>query len=187
MNILLDNVFPLQTKREIMIWLNANEIRNYTVNDDLTVDIEYGGADLKNNNYGVIPVQFNKVVGLFNCSNNQLKSLKGCPLIMDGHLNCYNNLLTNLKDLPKKVNGYIYCSENPLKNIDNMECDFTKDFYHSYSSGSPIEGFEDFYNIDDLGINRLQLPYIQFKNILLNRKLNKNLEQKNICINKYKI
>ena len=65
-----------KTKEQIKQWLDENEVKNYTINKDLKVDIE-GSVDLSYKNLKELPVQFGKVGGYFSCSDNQLKSLKG--------------------------------------------------------------------------------------------------------------
>lgn len=59
------------------------------------------------------PYQFSKVNGLFNCSDNQLTSLKGCPEIVE-NFSCTNNQLKNLQYSPKKIDGWYDCSDNQL-------------------------------------------------------------------------
>ena len=52
------------------------------------------------------------VKGDFNCSNNNLTTLKGCPIKVGGDFSCSYNILTTLKGCPKEVGGYFYCSRN---------------------------------------------------------------------------
>ena len=70
-----------------------------------------------------IEVKFNIVNGWFDCSNNYLLSLVGCPEIAEGGFSCNNNELTSLKGCPKIVkNNYINLKENKelgeLQNIN---------------------------------------------------------------------
>ena len=53
-------------------------IENYTVNPDGSIDV-YGSVDLYDCNITELPLRFNKVTGSFDCGNNNLTSLKGCP------------------------------------------------------------------------------------------------------------
>ncbi|MCQ2966842.1 MAG: hypothetical protein MJ250_08945 [Alphaproteobacteria bacterium] len=50
--------------------------------------------------------------GDFNCSHNQLTSLKGCPEKIGGEFDCSQNQLTSLEGCPKKVEGKFSCSGN---------------------------------------------------------------------------
>ena len=73
----------LKTKSAISLWLDKYDIENYTINDDLTVDVA-GNVYLGNSGLATIPIQFGKVGGTFSCYNNQLKSLVGCPREVGG-------------------------------------------------------------------------------------------------------
>jgi hypothetical protein len=109
------------------------KIKNYTVNDDGSIDVN-GDVDLSYEVLTELPLVFNKVTGYFNCSNNRLTSLKGSPRWIGGHFSCrynrlsslefspeyvggdfecYGNDLTNLVGSPKEVVGSFYCSDNP--------------------------------------------------------------------------
>lgn len=74
-------VIMLQTKEEIIAWLDLMYIVGYTINDNFTVDVVCD-VYLNGKNLTKIPVQFNKVKGYFDCRNNKLISLKGCPKII---------------------------------------------------------------------------------------------------------
>jgi hypothetical protein len=55
------------------------------------------------------------VNGYFDCSNNLLTSLKGCPKEVKGSFYCSRNKLTSLEGCPKVVKGNFYCYGNPRK------------------------------------------------------------------------
>lgn len=57
----------LKTKKEIQAWLDEMEIKNYTINDDLIVDVN-GDVTLSFKKLKTIPVQFGVLKGNFNCS-----------------------------------------------------------------------------------------------------------------------
>lgn len=75
-------------------------IKDYTINDDLTVDVNISNTDITN-----IPIQFDKVNGFFHCSYNKLTSLESGPIFINGYYNCSNNNLTSLKGSSKIING----------------------------------------------------------------------------------
>ena len=54
-----------------------------------------------------IPITFGKVGGNFDCSDNELKFLVGCPSEVGGDFKCKYNRLTSLKGCPRKVGGDI--------------------------------------------------------------------------------
>lgn len=61
-------------------WLKKYGITNYTINDDYTIDIA-GNINLTYKSLKKFPsfIQFRIVKGNFNCSYNELISLKGAP------------------------------------------------------------------------------------------------------------
>ena len=91
-------------KDEIKEWLDSHKIKNYTINDDLTVDVN-GSVSLFWRHLDCIPVQFGNVTGDFWCSKNNLKSLKGAPSSVGGHFECWCNKLESLDYLPKTIKG----------------------------------------------------------------------------------
>ena len=53
-----------------------------------------GGVDLSCKGLkGVLPVRFGNVAGYFNCSQNELTNLNGCPISVGGNFNCSSNKL----------------------------------------------------------------------------------------------
>jgi Leucine-rich repeat (LRR) protein len=108
MNI-LDNI-------RIKEWLENNEIKDYTINDDLTIDVD-GDVHLRKKNLTEIPVQFGFVKGIFDISYNQLTSLKGCPTVLRT-LWCGGNQLTSLKGCPTGLK-ILYCHNNKITSLEN--------------------------------------------------------------------
>ena len=53
-------------------------VRNYTINQDETVDVD-GDVYLSFKKLSKLPLNFGKVSGSFNCYDNDLGTLKGCP------------------------------------------------------------------------------------------------------------
>jgi hypothetical protein len=91
-------------------------IKNYTVNPDGTIDVD-GNVDLYYMELTELPLIFNKVTGYFDCSRNNLTSLKGSPRWVGGYFSCDYNQLTSLEFSPDYVGGYFSCVDNKL--IDN--------------------------------------------------------------------
>ncbi len=104
-------------KEQIEEWLKRYKIINYTINDDLSVNVNIN-AYLSFNKLKEFPVQFNKVNGNFWCFCNQLTSLKGSPKEVNGDFWCSNNQLTSLKYSPKRIKGWFSCYHNKLKEIE---------------------------------------------------------------------
>ena len=55
-----------------------------------------------------------KVNGWFNCSNNKLTSLEGCPEEVGRNFWCDNNNLTSIEGGLLTVGGNIWCNDNEL-------------------------------------------------------------------------
>jgi hypothetical protein len=99
-------------KHFILNWLDEMGVENYTINDDLTIDVN---GDLRIGLYedlDEIPefIQFNKVYGNFYCNDNNLTSLRGCPTYVSGDFDCSSNdkiftkaYIRNLCDVDGKI------------------------------------------------------------------------------------
>ena len=132
--------------REALIkkWLDEHKIKNYVVNDDLTIDVN-GYVGLSGYTDKELPdyIRFRKVTGIFDCCdcNNltslegspkevwdfycsrckNLKSLEGCPQKVHGSFDCSGcSKLESLKGCPKVVGRDFFCGgcEN-LKSLEN--------------------------------------------------------------------
>lgn len=146
-----------KTKEEILKWLSENYINNYTINDDLTVDLKGDAVvDLeRDGGYNLLPVQFGTVKGSFTFElgkNNKLKSLLGSPILVGGDFNCggcnslttldggpknvigsydcsYCSKLVSLKGAPKKVGGFFDCGNcRSLVSLDGCPSEINSDF-----------------------------------------------------------
>ena len=106
----------LKTKQQIIKWLDSCSINGYTINKDLSVDVNQS-VYLDYKALKEIPVQFNVVKGNFSCSYNQLTSLEGCPKEVQGDFSCYDNKLTSLEGCPQEVQGGFLCYYNKLTSL----------------------------------------------------------------------
>jgi hypothetical protein len=140
---------------------NEYDIKNYTINDDLSIDVD-GDVFIIRKNMIKLPLKFNKVNGILSLSYTNLKKLEGAPKEVNGNFYCIKNVLTSLKDSPKNVKGDFNCSKNELISLEgapdvvrgDFNCSHNKlySFYnlpisidgHVYYDDNPIECF---YNI----------------------------------------
>jgi len=122
--------FPT-TKEGVIEVCNRYGIGNYTINDDLSIDVN-GDVELDSKNLKYLPLKFNYIGGGFYCPYNvELKSLEGCPQTVNGDFYCYYNKLKSLEGCPQTVNGDFYCFNNNLKTLKgcpqtvngNFSCD----------------------------------------------------------------
>ena len=116
----------------IINWLNEMEIENYSINDDLSVDVD-GSVWLNNKGLNEIPVQFNKVINTFDCSHNQLTSLEGAPREVGGWFSCQNNQLTSLEGAPREVGMWFGCSNNKITSLKGCPREVGGSFYCKYN------------------------------------------------------
>lgn len=165
----------LQTKEAIANWLDMRQIKNYTISNNLTVNVD-GEVDISNCLLSTIPVQFGIVTGYFDCSHNQLNSLKGAPHEVHSTFDCSYNWLSSLDYLPKNVNNKIYCLYNKIQIKDpiSINCDM---FIHQCNyEEDKIEVFRDLYinienqdqesfilDIDDSEANNYMIIYFEKK------------------------
>ena len=105
---------------KIIAWLNLYYIKDYMINDDLTIDV-YGDVILTNNDIIEFPeyIKFNNITGRFLCDYCLLKNLKGCPTSVGGSFYCDHNHLINLAGCPEKIGGTFVCTFNHLTDLVN--------------------------------------------------------------------
>lgn len=109
----------VKTYEDTEHWLNLLNIHYFTINDDLTVDVD-GDVILTDKKINKLSIQFNSINGDFEwCRNPKLISLKGCPKIVDGKFLCSGNKnLKSLKYCPAIVNGGFYSYSNELTSLE---------------------------------------------------------------------
>jgi hypothetical protein len=89
----------LKSKEEIKKWLDNYKIKNYTINNDLTIDVN-DNVNLRDKKLTNIPIKFNIVTGNFWCSNNKITSLEFAPKEVGGSFRCNMNKITTLEYSP---------------------------------------------------------------------------------------
>lgn len=120
------------TAAEIHEVCRIYKIKNYTINDDGSIDVDgdvffgewYGknGELMTGGNFSKCPVKFGNVSGDFYCSVDdfswpQLISLEGSPHTVGGNFCCENNKLTSLVGGPETVGGDFWCRVNRLTSL----------------------------------------------------------------------
>ena len=133
----------LISKQEITEWLDEHKIQNYTINEDLTIDVD-GNVNLHGWKLKTIPFQFGTVNGYFDCSCNKLTSLEHCPKTVNGYFSCSGNKLTSLKHCPKTDNGGFGCSCNQLTSLEHCPKIVNGYFYCSYN---PLNSIKELFDI----------------------------------------
>ena len=124
--------FPT-TKAEVIKACNTYDIRYYTINDDLSIDVD-GDVYLTSINLEYLPLRFSYVSGAFLCFDNELKTLEGCPQTVGRSFSCSNNFLVSLKGCPQTVRGSFNCSYNKITDLEH----FPEDSHTIYIENNPI-------------------------------------------------
>jgi hypothetical protein len=121
-----------QDKKSIIHWLKKMNYQDYLIHDNLVVDI-YGDVDLVEQQLTEFPIQFGEVRGYFDCSLNQLKTLKGSPHTVQSWFNCQGNQLETLENGPKIVLESYDCSSNKLSSLKGAPQVIHKTFFASHN------------------------------------------------------
>ena len=103
-------------EQEIIEICKEYNIENYTINSDGSIDVD-GNVDLSYMKLVKIPLKFNKVSGIFDCSDNLLTTLEDCPKEVGGGFNCSNNRITDLQGIPSVINGRLNCRNNNITTL----------------------------------------------------------------------
>ena len=113
-------------------WLDEMGVKNYTINDDFTIDIKEN-VDLSNKYLRSFPpfIKFRNVGGSFFCDSNQLTSLEGCPQSVGGYFSCESNQLTSLEGCPQSVGRDFSCHNNQLTSLEGCPQSVGRDFFCS--------------------------------------------------------
>ena len=98
-------------RQQIVDWLDSMGVKNYIINDNLTIDTK-SHVDISHKNLTHFPkfIKFKHVYGFFSCNNNYLTSLEGCPSSVGDSFYCNNNSKKFTKEYVRslcKVKGYI--------------------------------------------------------------------------------
>ena len=119
---LLSGITEVKTIEDVHAVAEAIPISNYTVNSDLSVDVEqtvfFDYSDVPY--MKKLPIKFRKVSSGFYCANLGLTTLENCPEEVDGNFSCKNNNLTSLVGGPKKVRLDYNCSNNQLTSLKGI-------------------------------------------------------------------
>lgn len=152
-----DNTFdyrdPFAPKLDLIIlkWLQKFNITKYKFNPDLSIDVNHP-VRLHQCGLSKLPIQFNRVHGLFGCSGNELSCFDNFPPMCDG-LDIQDNIFTSLHNIHKmfkEINGIVYLRGNPIQSHILGLClikGITKVFLFDYNDADTVYGYS---TIEDL-------------------------------------
>lgn len=115
-------------------------IIKYSINSDGSIDVD-GNVFLINRAFTKLPLKFNKVIGDFDCSYNELTTLDGCPREVGGNFLCSHNNLVTLKGGPEFVDCYYKCSENKLESLKYSPLRIERSLFCEDNNIKTLEGF----------------------------------------------
>lgn len=113
---IFENLSP-QERQEIVFICKKYDIKEYTINEDGSIDVYDDSVRLTNLGLTKLPLKFRKVNN-FKCDRNQLTSLEGAPQIVSGYFDCSRNQLTSLEGGPETVGESFGCSGNQLTSLE---------------------------------------------------------------------
>ena len=115
------------------------DIRNYTINDDGSVDVG-NQVYLVGNDLTKLPLKFGNVSGSFNCSNNELTTLEGSPKSVGGYYDCNVNRLTSLEFMADEIGESLFCAQNNLTTLKGCPEKINGTLHIHYNSLTSLEG-----------------------------------------------
>ena len=115
------------TEKEIHTTCAEYNITNYTINDNLSIDVN-GDVYLFDEYFIELPLYFNIITGDFALKFNNLFSLKGAPKYVGDEFYCYGNKIKTLYNIPE-VKGKVTIIHNPISELWNL---FRKKDYIEY-------------------------------------------------------
>jgi hypothetical protein len=99
---------PITTREQVDAFVKKLLIIEYTINDDLSVDVDHDVSifNLKPAGYTNLPIKFRKINGDFLLRDPKVTTLQGCPDEVVGNFKIENIGITSLEGGPHTVNGY---------------------------------------------------------------------------------
>jgi hypothetical protein len=107
-------------RRLIEMWLQTWNIKNYTINKDLTIDVN-DTVIMEYQQIEKLPyyIQFGIIKGNFFCNYRGLITFKGMPHTIKGIFGCAGNKIKTLKYMPKKIEKSLFIDGNLIKFTEN--------------------------------------------------------------------
>jgi hypothetical protein len=111
----------------------------YIINSDNTIDVN-DNVNLQFKGLERIPFYFGIVTGHFDCADNELISLRGCPREVGADFRCEYNKLESLKESPIKVRYGFSCQNNFLTTLNGSPEKVGYNFICSFNRLRSLEG-----------------------------------------------
>ena len=105
---------------KIELWLDRYYIRKYTIRPDGVVDVN-GDVSMRDVTESILPIQFGKVTGNFDCHMVPITSLKGFPHTVLGDVYAAYTKISSLEYAPQFVGGGFYCHNTNIKSLHGVD------------------------------------------------------------------
>ena len=185
-----ESLSSIPEREKIKILCKTFDIKNYTINKDLSIDVD-GDVSLRYLNIIKLPLKFKSVSGNFFIDNNKLKTLENCPIDIGGDFYAYKNNFESLKFFPKKIGGDIYISYNKIKNLEGLPDIVNGSLYVNRCSLTSLLGcpriIEDIFSAANNSIKSIKGGPLKCKDMILNSNLIEKLEYKPDVKNNFSI
>ena len=132
-------LFESMTEIEVAKICKEYAIENWTLNPNGTVDVD-GNVGISGQRLSKLPLKFGRVTGYFDCSDNQLTSLEGCPPEIREDFWCSKNQLTSLEGCPREIGGSFWCHNNKLTTLEGCPTEIGGSFWCSKNQLTSLEG-----------------------------------------------
>lgn len=107
----------LTDQTQIKKWLDKQQITGEIfIRDNGLIDVK--GDVFIHGEMETLPVNFGKVSGHFDIAHLNLKTLQGCPEVVNKNFNASYNKLSDLSGCPKIIHGEAQLSNNPLDTLN---------------------------------------------------------------------
>lgn len=148
-------------------------LENYTINNDLTVDVD-GDVKIRKSTHIKFPLKFNKVTGEFTCSYNEnLISLEGAPKFVGACFSCYSC---------KKLSSLQHCPMYIKTDFNITKCDNITSLHNIHTMVKEMGGF---FFCDQIQSHMLGLCFIkglhEIDHPIVGRIMNKHLHDVHMC------
>jgi len=125
-------LFESFNKKDIRSICKEYNIKKYKINSDGSIDVN-SSVNFWCKGLSKIPIKFNKINYDFSCSNNELTSLEGSPVEVNGGFYCNNNKLISLQYAPKIIRDNFFCQDNNINSFEYFPS-FIKDYFFCYNN-----------------------------------------------------
>jgi len=127
------------------------KIKDYTINNDGSINVNNGGVWMAEKGLTKIPIKFGTVNGIFHCGGNELTTLENCPDRIFGHFYCFGNRIESFVGGPRAVKGRFDASHNPLLiSFEGFPTQITETTNHDYDFNKcPVDEILQFFGTLD--------------------------------------